>query len=103
MNCRSLGISEQRYYRWQREYSDLNVGQTKLPKELESENFRFRKAMAALRTPHANVAFSIAASVKAFLVTSCHIPSARRSALADIAARGSCFSSRSARGRLMMG
>jgi hypothetical protein len=56
MNCRSLGISEQRYYRWQREYSDLNVGQTKLPKELESENFRFRKAMAALRTPHANVA-----------------------------------------------
>ncbi len=56
MNCRSLGISERRYYRWQREYSDLNVGQTKLPKELESKNFRFRKAMAALRTPHANVA-----------------------------------------------
>ncbi len=51
-----MSISEQRYYRWQREYSNLNVGQTKLPKELESEIFRFRKAMAALRTPHANVA-----------------------------------------------
>ena len=34
----------------------------------------------------ANVAFSIAALVKLFLVTSCHIPSARRSALADVAA-----------------
>jgi hypothetical protein len=31
-----------------------------------------------------NVGFSIAASVKLFLVTSCHIPSARRSALADV-------------------
>ena len=34
-----------------------------------------------------NVAFSIAALVKLFLVTSCHIPSARRSALPDVAAR----------------
>ncbi len=55
------------------------------------------------RPSGSNVGFSIAASVKAFLVTSCHILSARRSALADVAARGSCFSSRSARGRLMMG
>ncbi len=47
--------------------------------------------------------FSIAASGKPFLVTSCHIPSARRSALADVAARGSCFSSRLARDHLMMG
>ena len=50
-----------------------------------------------------NVGFSIAALVKGFLVTSCYIPSARRSALADVAARGSCFSSRLARGHLMMG
>ncbi len=51
----------------------------------------------------ANVAFSIAALVKPFLVTSCDIPSARRSALADVSARGSCFSSRLARDHLMMG
>ena len=50
-----------------------------------------------------NGAFSIATLVKAFLVTSCHIPSARRSALANVAARGSCFSSRLARDHLMMG
>ncbi len=55
------------------------------------------------RRSASNVGFSIAASVKPFLVTSCDIPSARRSALADVAARGSCFSSRLARGHLMMG
>ncbi len=38
-----------------------------------------------METP--NVRFSIAASVKAFLVTSCHIPSACHFALADVAAR----------------
>ncbi len=51
----------------------------------------------------AYVGFSIASLVKPFLVTSCHIPSARRSGLADVAARSSCFSSRLARGHLMMG
>ena len=47
--------------------------------------------------------FSIAAEVKALSL--CHAYSFPRIALrpADVAARGSCFSSRSTRGRLMMG
>jgi hypothetical protein len=55
------------------------------------------------RLGNPNVSFSIAALVKPFLVRSCHIPSACRSGLADVTARGSCFSSRLARGHLMMG
>ncbi len=65
-----------------------------------------RRLIAAFQTPRQTVlkvGFSIAASVKPFLVMSCHIPSARRSALADVAARSSCFSSRLARDHLMMG
>jgi len=38
--CRELGISEQSYYRWRREYGGL--------KELEKENQRLRKAVSNL-------------------------------------------------------
>ena len=42
--CRRLGISEQSYYRWRKEYGDLKVDQAKRLKELEKENARLRKA-----------------------------------------------------------
>jgi len=38
--CRSLGISEQSYYRWRNEYGGLKVDQVKRMKELEHENTR---------------------------------------------------------------
>jgi len=46
--CRSLGISEQSYYRWRREYGGLKVDQAKRLKELEKENQRLRKAVSDL-------------------------------------------------------
>ena len=46
--CRSLGISEQSYYRWRREYGGLKVDQAKRLKELEAENARLKKAVAEL-------------------------------------------------------
>lgn len=46
--CRSLGISEQSYYRWRREYGGLKVNQAKRLKELEKENQRLRKAVSDL-------------------------------------------------------
>ncbi len=46
--CRSLGISEQSYYRWRREYGGLNVEQAKRLKELEKENTRLRRAVSDL-------------------------------------------------------
>ena len=38
--CRSLGVSEQSYYRWRREYGGLKVSQARRLKDLEKENQR---------------------------------------------------------------
>ena len=46
--CRGLGISEQSYYRWRREYGGLKVDQAKRLKDLEKENTRLRKAVSDL-------------------------------------------------------
>ncbi|NBW94965.1 MAG: hypothetical protein EBR20_11565 [Bacteroidetes bacterium] len=46
--CRHLGVSEQGYYRWRREYGGLKVDQAKRLKELERENARLRKAVSDL-------------------------------------------------------
>ena len=46
--CRSLGVSEQSYYRWRREYGGLKVDQARRLKELERENTRLRRAFAYL-------------------------------------------------------
>ena len=44
--CRELGVSEQTYYRWRREYGGLRVDQAKRLKQLEGENTRLRKLVA---------------------------------------------------------
>jgi transposase-like protein len=36
--CRELGVSEQTYYRWRREYGGMKLSQAKRLKELEKEN-----------------------------------------------------------------
>lgn len=46
--CRSLGISEQTYYRWRKEYGGLKLDQAKRLKELERENARLRRAVSDL-------------------------------------------------------
>ena len=46
--CRALGISEQSYYRWRREYGGLKVTQAARLKSLEKENARLRKAVSNL-------------------------------------------------------
>ena len=38
--CKSLGISEQSYYRWRKEYGGLKSDQAKRLKDLEKENTR---------------------------------------------------------------
>ncbi len=43
---RKLGISEQTYYRWRREYGGLRVDQAKRLKELERENSRLKRLVA---------------------------------------------------------
>ena len=41
--CRELGISEQSYYRWRKEYGGMQVSQAKKLKDLERENARLKK------------------------------------------------------------
>jgi len=38
--CRSIGVSEQTYYRWRTEYGGLKLDQAKRLKELGRENSR---------------------------------------------------------------
>ncbi|MCL7959776.1 MAG: IS3 family transposase [marine benthic group bacterium] len=45
---RELGITEQTYYRWRKEYGGLKVSQAKRLKELEQENARLKRAVADL-------------------------------------------------------
>ena len=46
--CRELGITEQTYYRWRREYGGMKVSQARRLKELERENRRLKRAVVDL-------------------------------------------------------
>ena len=45
---RFLGVTEQTYYHWRKEYGGLKLNQAKRLKELERENGRLRQAVADL-------------------------------------------------------
>ena len=45
---RKLGITEQTYYRWRKEYGGMRIEQAKRLKELEKENSRLKKLVADL-------------------------------------------------------
>ena len=44
--CRSLGITEQTYYRWRKSYGGMQVSPAKKLKALEQENARLKKLVA---------------------------------------------------------
>jgi putative transposase len=46
--CREIGIAEQTYYRWRKEYGGMKTFQVKRLKELEKENSHLKKAVAEL-------------------------------------------------------
>jgi len=48
MVSRDLGISEQTYYRWRREFGGMKVDQARRLRELEQENGRLKRAVANL-------------------------------------------------------
>ena len=45
---RLLGITEQTYYRWRKQYGGMQISQAKRLKELENENARLKKLVADL-------------------------------------------------------
>ncbi len=46
--ARKLGITEQTYYRWRKEYGGLRTDQAKRFRELEKENIRLKRVVADL-------------------------------------------------------
>ena len=44
--CKKIGVTEQTYYRWRKEYGGLRTDQAKRLKELEKENARLKKLVA---------------------------------------------------------
>ena len=52
-SARQIGVSEQTYYRWRKEYGGLTTGQAKRLKELEKENGRLKRLVADLSLDNA--------------------------------------------------
>ena len=46
--CRDMGVTEQTYYRWRKEYGGMKTVQVKRLKDLERENGRLKRAVAEL-------------------------------------------------------
>ena len=44
--CKALGVTQQTYYRWRKEYGGLKIDQAKRLKVLEKENSRLKKVVA---------------------------------------------------------
>ncbi len=51
--CRKLGVTEQTYYRWRKEYGGVRTDQAKRFKEMEKENARLKKLVADLSLDNA--------------------------------------------------
>jgi len=50
---RKIGVTEQTYYRWRKEYGGMRVEQAKRLKELEKENSRLKRLVADLSVDNA--------------------------------------------------
>ena len=46
--CKEIGVSDNTYYKWRREYGGMQVSQTRKLKALEQENARLKRAVADL-------------------------------------------------------
>jgi putative transposase len=44
--CKLIGVTEQTYYRWRKEYGGLRTDQAKRLKELEKENQQLKRLLA---------------------------------------------------------
>jgi len=44
--CRELGVAEQTYYRWRKQYGGMNAEDTKRLKDLERENGVLKRLLA---------------------------------------------------------
>ena len=52
-SVRQIGVTEQTYYRWRKEYGGFSTSQAKRFKELENENSRLKRLVADLSLDNA--------------------------------------------------
>lgn len=50
---RQIGVTEQTYYRWRKQYGNMNLSEAKRLKELEKENIRLKRLVADLSLDNA--------------------------------------------------
>ena len=50
---RKIGVTEQTYYRWRKEYGGIRIEQAKRLKDLEKENARLKKLVADISLDNA--------------------------------------------------
>ena len=50
---RKIGVTEQTYYRWRKQYGEMRIEQARRLKELEKENSRLKKLVADLSLDNA--------------------------------------------------
>ena len=92
---RRIGISEQTFYRWKKQYAGLDSDQARRLKQLQEENERLKKIVAELSLDKAMLADVIKKVVKAAsrrtivdYLKNCYVASERRACrLAGIARR----------------
>ena len=51
--CRKIGVTDQTYYRWRKEYGGVRTDQVKRLKEVEKQNARLKKIVADLTLDNA--------------------------------------------------
>lgn len=51
--CKKLGVTEQTYYRWRKEYGGLRLDQAKHLRDLEKENARLKTLVADMALDNA--------------------------------------------------
>ena len=51
--CHKIGVTEQTYYRWRREFGGLTIDQAKRFREIERENSQLKKLVADLSLANA--------------------------------------------------
>ena len=51
--CRKIGVTEQTYYRWRKEFGGMRIEQAKRLRTLEKENTRLKKLVADISLDNA--------------------------------------------------
>ncbi len=72
--CKKIGVTDQTYYRWRKEYGGLKIDQAKRLKDLEKENARLKRLLADAERDKAILREAASGNSFARLPLSLHFP-----------------------------